>query len=69
MDRKWKHSYLNEKFAADLIEKVIGFARVQAFDDDEPLEPDYPMSAEEAVEMWRLTIGESLTDEIGFRFG
>jgi hypothetical protein len=65
MDRKWKHADLNAKIAADLIEKVIGFARVQAFDDDEPLEPDYPMSAEEAVEM-AIDYWESLTDEIGF---
>ena len=36
-DRKRENADLNAKIAADLIEKVIGYARVQAFDDDEPL--------------------------------
>jgi hypothetical protein len=64
-DRKREHADLNAKIAADLIEKAIGFARVQAFDDNEPLEPDYSMSAEEAVEM-AIDYWEGLTDEIGF---
>ena len=64
-DRKWEHADLNAKIAADVIEKVIGFARVQAFDVEEPLEPDYSMSAEQAVEM-AIGYWESLTDEIGF---
>lgn len=64
-DRKWEHADLNGKIAADLIEKVIGFARVQAFDEDEPLEPDFSMSAEQAVEM-AIDYWESLTGEVGF---
>ena len=63
--RKWEHADLNAKIAADLIEKVIGFARVQAFDVEEPLDPDYSMSAEQAVEM-AINYWECLTDEIGF---
>jgi hypothetical protein len=64
-DRKWENADLNAKIAADLIEKVIGFARVQAFDEDEPLEPDYSMSAEHAVEM-AIDYWERLTDDVGF---
>lgn len=62
---KWENADLNAKIAADLIEKVIGYARVQAFDDKEALDPDYSMSAEEAVEM-AIDYWEGLTDEIGF---
>lgn len=62
-DRKWEHADLNAKIAADLIEKVIGFARVQAFGVEEEL--DYSLSTEEAVEM-AIDYWESLSDEIGF---
>lgn len=64
-DRRWEHADLNAKIAADLIEKVIGFARVHAFDVEEPLEPDYSISAEQAVEM-AIDYWEGLRDEIGF---
>jgi hypothetical protein len=64
-DRRWANADFNGKIAADLIVKVIGFARVQAFDDAEPLEPEYSMSAEEAVEM-AISYWENLTDQIGF---
>jgi len=64
-DRRWEDADLNAKIAADMIENVIGFARVQAFDVEEPLDPDYSMSAEQAVEM-AIDYWEGLTDEIGF---
>lgn len=64
-DRRWEDADLNGRIAADLIEKVIGFARVQAFDVEEPIEPDYSISAEAAVEM-AIDYWEGLTDEIGF---
>jgi hypothetical protein len=64
-DRRWGDADLNAKIAADLIENVIGFARVQAFDVEEPLDPDYSISAEQAVEM-AIDYWEGLRDEIGF---
>lgn len=64
-DRKYENADLNAKIAADLIEKVISVARVQAFDDDEPFEPDYSIGTEQAVEM-AIDYWEGLTNEIGF---
>jgi len=64
-DQKRKNADLDGKIAADLIEKVIGFASVHAFDNDEPLDPDYPVSAESAVKM-AIDYWETLTDEFGF---
>jgi hypothetical protein len=64
-DRKWKNADLNAMIAADLIEKAIGYARVHAFDDNEPFDPEYSMTAEDAVEM-AIDYWEELTDEIGF---
>jgi hypothetical protein len=64
-ERKWENADLNGKIGADLIEKAIGFARVQAFDLEEPLEPDYSMSAAQAVEM-AVGYWEDLTEAMGF---
>jgi hypothetical protein len=64
-DRKWKNADVNAKTAADLIEKTIGFARVQAFDEDDIFDDEYTISTYEAVEM-AIDHWDSLTYEIGF---
>ncbi|MGO9392323.1 DUF4145 domain-containing protein [Rhodoblastus sp.] len=56
-DRKWESADLNAGIAADLIEAVIGGARVEDF--------HYSMSTEEVAEM-ATDYWEGLRDEVGF---